>query len=113
MVESINWVKAARITDIPPDCGVCIKIGNEQIAVFNYSRRNEYFAVQNQCPHKRQMVLSRGMIGDSGGEPKVACPFHKRTFSLNSGKCLNDDEYCIKTFPVKVENGEMFIGIGG
>jgi nitrite reductase (NADH) small subunit len=42
----------------------------------------------------------------------VACPFHKKTFSLVDGHCLNDDE-CerIKTFPVKVENNIVFIGI--
>jgi hypothetical protein len=29
---------------------------------------------QNQCPHKGDMVLGRGLIGDEKGEPKVARP---------------------------------------
>jgi len=55
------------------------------------------------------MALSRGMIGTQGDEPKVACPFHKKTFSLRTGECLNSNECAIKTYPVKVENGKVFI----
>ena len=48
--------------------------------------------------------LSRGMIGSQDGEPKVACPFHKKTFSLQTGKCLSDEGcYEISTYAVKVE----------
>ena len=60
----------------------------KQIAVFHFARRNEWYACQNLCPHKMQMILSRGMIGSEKGEPKVACPFHKKTFSLKTGKNL-------------------------
>jgi nitrite reductase (NADH) small subunit len=57
------------------------------------------------------MALSRGMIGSDGDVPKVACPFHKKTFSLVSGNCLSGDDYEIKTYPVKIENGLVYIGI--
>jgi nitrite reductase (NADH) small subunit len=81
-----------------------------QIAVFNFTRRNEWYACQNLCPHKMQMILSRGMIGSHEGEPKVACPFHKKTFSLKSGQCLNADVDSISVFPVRVEDGFVYIG---
>ena len=57
------------------------------------------------------MALSRGMIGSQGDEPKVACPFHKRTFSLKTGEKLSDDDCAIKTYEVKVEEGKVFIGV--
>jgi nitrite reductase (NADH) small subunit len=57
------------------------------------------------------MALSRGMIGTQNDEPKVACPFHKKTFSLATGECLSGDECNIKTYPVKVEDGNVLIGI--
>ncbi|EPR70437.1 Nitrite reductase [NAD(P)H] small subunit [Winogradskyella psychrotolerans RS-3] len=56
------------------------------------------------------MALSRGMIGSDGDEPKVACPFHKKTFSLRSGKNLNGDSCDIATYPIKVEDGYVYIG---
>jgi nitrite reductase (NADH) small subunit len=112
-IADIEWVLACYTDDVPVNGGACMKHGDEQIAIFNFSRRNEWYATQNLCPHKQQMVLSRGMIGSTGEDctPKVACPFHKKTFSLLSGECLSDDEYQIKTYPVKVVDGKVYVGI--
>jgi nitrite reductase (NADH) small subunit len=105
------WFKAARVEDFPENGGACVKYKNLQIAVFNFTRRNEWYACQNLCPHKMQMVLSRGMIGSVQGEPKVACPFHKRTFSLKTGECLSAEECSITVYPVRIENGYVHIGL--
>ena len=104
------WFKAARISDFPENGGACIKYKDLQIAVFNFSRRGEWYACQNLCPHKMQMALSRGMIGSTDTDPKIACPFHKKTFSLLNGQCLNGEEEKISVFPVKVEDGFIYIG---
>src|SRR5690606_3843771 len=110
--ESVRtWYKAAPVHHFPENGGACVKYGDMQIAVFNFSRRSEWYACQNLCPHKMQMVLSRGMIGSTNGEPKVACPFHKRTFSLKTGTCLNAEACSISVFPVKVEDGYVMIGV--
>jgi nitrite reductase (NADH) small subunit len=108
--EVTVWFKAAPAQAFPENGGACVKYKDQQIAVFNFSRRNEWYACQNLCPHKMQMVLSRGIIGSVEGEPKVACPFHKRTFSLKSGECLNAEECSIDVFPVKVEDGFVYLG---
>jgi nitrite reductase (NADH) small subunit len=107
----ITWFYACRQSDVPINGGVCVKYHHQQIALFHFTRRGEWYATQNECPHRKQMVLSRGIIGTQQGEPKVACPFHKRTFSLRTGECLNDDGCSIKTYPVKVEGEKVFIGI--
>ena len=59
--------------------------------------------------HKREAVLSRGIIGDQQGVPKVACPLHKKTFSLESGECLSGDPYRVEVFPVRVEGDDVFV----
>ncbi len=102
---------AARTEDIPENGGACVLVEGRQIAVFNFKSRNEWYACQNLCPHKRQMILSRGMIGSQENEPKVACPFHKKTFSLATGKNLNGDTCDITTYPVHVEDGMVYIGL--
>ncbi len=106
-----KWFTACRVEDVVTNGGVCVKCGEEQIALFYFTRRNEWFATQNECPHKKQMALSRGMIGTFQDEPKIACPFHKKTFSLVTGQCLSGDECAIKTYPVKIEDGFVFIQI--
>jgi nitrite reductase (NADH) small subunit len=106
-----KWQLACRTEDVPTDGGACVLINSEQIAIYNFARRGEWFATQNLCPHKQQMALSRGMIGTTLDEPKVACPFHKKTFSLKSGACLSGDDYQIKTYAVKVIDGKVFVGV--
>ncbi|MFY0652659.1 MAG: nitrite reductase small subunit NirD [Cyclobacteriaceae bacterium] len=104
------WFRAAEASAFPTNGGACIIYKGLQVAVFNFSRKGEWYATQNLCPHKKQMILSRGMIGSQGEEPKVACPFHKKTFSLESGKNLNGTECDLATYPVKVEEGIVYVG---
>ncbi|HMO60581.1 MAG TPA: nitrite reductase small subunit NirD [Ferruginibacter sp.] len=109
--KTITWFPACNKADVPENGGVCVKYEDEQIALFHFARRGEWYATQNECPHRKQMALSRGMIGTQADEPKVACPFHKKTFSLKTGECLSGDECAIKTYAVKVENDTIYIGI--
>lgn len=109
--ETLTWHVACRIEDVPQDGGACVLIAGQQIAIYNFTRRVEWYATDNQCPHRQQMALSRGMIGSQQGEPKVACPFHKKTFSLETGKCLSGEEYQIRTYPVMVEAGLVYVAL--
>ncbi|CAN5482432.1 nitrite reductase small subunit NirD [soil metagenome] len=111
IIKHITWFKACRTEDVPLNGGVCVKYNDEQIALFHFTRRDEWYATQNMCPHRQQMALSRGMLGSQNGEPKIACPFHKKTFSLATGECLSGDECAIKTYPVKVVHDVVFIGV--
>ena len=110
-LESVKvWFKAAEISKFPKNGGACVKYKEKQIAVFNFSREGKWYACQNLCPHKMEMVLSRGMIGEDMGTPKVACPLHKKTFSLETGENLNGDLEAVATYPVKIEDNFVYIG---
>lgn len=124
-----RWVQVGKAWHFPADGGAAIKYGATQIAVFNFSSRGpkkgsdpenaggqtpfsdrgEWYACQNMCPHRREFVLSRGMIGDHNGTPKVACPVHKKTFALESGKCLSGDDYQVEVFAVKVDGDDVYV----
>ncbi len=107
--EDVRWVKVGTVSDFPEDGGATIKYGKTQIAVFNCVTRGEWYATQNMCPHKKAFVLSRGLVGDAQDVPKVACPLHKKTFSLQTGQSLSDPEYQIATFPVKIDGRDVFL----
>ncbi|MEJ7778589.1 MAG: nitrite reductase small subunit NirD [Daejeonella sp.] len=111
VISGQQWILVCKAEDIPENGGACVKVEEQQVAVFNFKRRNQWYATQNLCPHKQQMVLSRGMIGSAGEncEPKVACPFHKNTFSLITGEGISDEALHIKTYPVKVYSGLVYI----
>lgn len=104
------WFKAAPVSAFPQNAGACIKYGDKQIAVFNFARKGKWYACQNLCPHKMEMVLARGLTGEENDIPKVACPLHKRTFSLETGENLNADLPPIATYPVKIKDGFVYVG---
>jgi len=104
-----TWVKLAQVAEVPRDGGIAARYGETEIAIFNFASRGEWFASHNLCPHKRQMVLARGILGDASGMPKVACPLHKNTFDLRSGACLTGDLDAIATFPVKIEGDDVLV----
>ena len=108
---SLVWYRAAPVSAFPPNGGACVMAGPLQIAVFNFERRGEWYACQNLCPHRQQMALSRGLLGSTNGVAKVACPYHKTTFSLVTGECLGSDVPSIATYPVRVENDWVLVGL--
>lgn len=107
-VYNRSWVPMLAASEIPRDTGVTVKFGRAQIAVFR-TADDRIFATQARCPHKGDAVLGRGLVGDQSGVPKVACPLHKRTFSLETGECLNAESAGIVTFPTKVEGGLVYL----
>ncbi len=108
--DVVSWIRVGAVNDFPENAGACIKHKSRQIAVYHFTRTQKWYACQNLCPHKMEMVLARGLSGDAGGIPKLACPMHKKTFSLEDGSNLNGEDYSIATYPVKVEDGNVYIG---
>jgi nitrite reductase (NADH) large subunit len=104
-----RWVNVGTVSDFPRNGGATIKYGKVQIAVFNFSSRGAWYASQQMCPHKKAFVLSRGIIGDASGVAKIACPLHKKTFSLESGECISGDDYAIQVFAVKIEAEKVYL----
>jgi nitrite reductase (NADH) large subunit len=104
-----EWVRLASVRDVPVDGGIAARHGDTQIAIFNFASKGAWYATQNLCPHKRQMVLARGIVGDQAGAPKVACPLHKKTFDLSSGRCLSGEDLEIATFPVRIEGDDVWV----
>jgi nitrite reductase (NADH) large subunit len=104
-----QWVRVASVDDVPDDGGIAVRHGPAQVALFRLGGRSEYYATQNVCPHKKEMVLARGLVGDQAGAPKVACPLHKKTFDLKTGDCLSGDPLSIETFPVRVEGNDLWV----
>lgn len=105
-----EWIRIGETEDFCKDLGGCVKVDGKQIAVFNVKDKSEWYAVQNMCPHDNKMVLSRGLVGDFSGIPKVACPLHKHNFDLTTGKHVSEGEINdLITYPVKVQEGTVYL----
>lgn len=104
-------VRACRLEDIVQNTGVCALVGGEQVAIFRLDDDRVY-ALGNNDPFSRANVLSRGIVGDLGGELVVASPVYKQHFSLRTGRCLEDETILIPVYRARVENGFVVVEPG-
>jgi nitrite reductase (NADH) small subunit len=111
-IESIEpttqqWTTICPIERILPNTGVCALVNGKQLAVFRVGDGMDVYAIDNYDPFSKASVLSRGIVGDRNGIPKVASPIYKQNFNLLTGECLDDDKVKILTFLVRVSDGQV------
>ena len=102
------WQRICALDDILPETGVCALLGERQIAVFRLAD-NQLFALDNHDPKSGANVLSRGIVGDLGGEPVVASPIYKQHYALRSVVCLEDAGTTLPTFEVQARDGAVWL----
>jgi nitrite reductase (NADH) small subunit len=100
-----QWTTICPLERILPDTGVCALLNGQQIAVFRVG--DEVYAIDNFDPFSKAYVLSRGIVGDRQGIPKVASPIYKQNFSLLTGECLDDPTVRLPTFAARVIDGQV------
>ncbi len=101
------WRAVCEPDDILPDTGVCADIDGKQIALFRVD--DVIYALDNRDPASGANVLSRGIVGDLGGEIVVASPIYKHHFSLATGRCLEEPDYSIDAYPTRTVDGKIWI----
>lgn len=106
----MNWTDVCALSDLPSDSGACALVDGQQVALFYLSKPQQVYALANYDPIGKANVLSRGMVGDLGGEPMVASPLYKQHYSLVTGQCFEDADIKLATFPVQIENNRVLVG---
>jgi nitrite reductase (NADH) small subunit len=98
------WARVCRIDQLTPGRGAAARVAGRQVAVFRIPSGDgeSLFALDNRDPFSGAQVLSRGLVGDKGGVPKVTSPVYKQGFDLRTGVCLDDPEVAVPTYPVTV-----------
>jgi nitrite reductase (NADH) large subunit len=101
------WRAICEVQDILPNTGVCAYIDGRQVAVFRVD--DMIYALDNFDPASGANVLSRGIVGDLGGELVVASPIYKQHFSLATGRCLEEPDYSVNTYPARLAAGTVWV----
>ena len=104
-----SWREVCDLSDILPNTGVCTLVNGQQVAVFRLGETDTVYALSNWDPFSRANVLSRGIVGDRAGRPKVASPIYKQSFCLKTGLCLDDDSVQIPAFEARVRGDSVEI----
>lgn len=99
------WTRVAALDEIPSLGARVVKRTEGDIAVFR-NAENEVFALRDKCPHKGG-PLSQGIVHGR----HVTCPLHGWNIALADGEAVAPDKGCAGTFPVKIEDGVVFLQI--
>ena len=110
-ISSTQWQTICHERDLIGNTGVCALFNHTQVAIFLCRASGKLYAVDNFDPIGRANVMSRGIMGTIGDKPIVASPLYKQRFSLESGECLDDTQWHIKTYPVRNHQGDIQLGI--
>ena len=101
---SNGWIKTCAANDIEPEDVMRFDHGDQSFAIYRTSD-DKFYATEGFCTHAR-VHLAGGLVMDN----IIECPKHNGRFDFTTGHakgapvCVN-----LKTFPIKVENGEVFI----
>lgn len=105
------WVGACALDRLVPGRGVAVLLPDgRQVALFRLAD-DVLHAVDNLDPYSGAAVMSRGLTGDRAGEPTVASPLLKQVFSLRDGQALDDDAVGLASYPVRVHEGLVQVGV--
>jgi naphthalene 1,2-dioxygenase system ferredoxin subunit len=100
-----NWIDAAAADAVPEDDVIAVPLAGKEVALYGVD--GQVYATDNICTHGHARLCD-GFL--EGGE--IECPLHQGRFDVRSGKAmctpLTED---IRTYPVKIENGRVFVDL--
>jgi len=100
-----DWIEIGTLDDIPKQGSRIVKNADGDIAVFR-TEDDQIFAMHDSCPHKGG-PLSQGIVYGH----RVACPLHNWSIELESGEAVAPDEGRVACFPIRVEDGKVFLSL--
>jgi len=103
-VQTRQYVLATSLTELQKTNCMNVSVDGHTLALFNYDGRP--YAVDNRCPHMG-FPLHRGTLQDG----ILTCHWHHARFDLASGGTFDLWADDVRTFPVQVRDGEVWIDI--
>lgn len=100
-----DYIAVATVDELPNGARKIIEIDGKALAVFNIA--GAFYAIADVCSHDDGPVAEGELDGH-----EIECPRHGARFDVRTGKVLSFPAIVdIPAYPVKVENGEVFIGL--
>ena len=101
----MTWVRVGATAELLPGEYRVVYDGDTPIAVFNID--GDLYAIEDICTHDGG-PLAEGEVE----EDVVICPRHGARFSIRTGAALSFPAVTpVETYPVKVEEGDLLIGL--
>jgi nitrite reductase/ring-hydroxylating ferredoxin subunit/Fe-S cluster biogenesis protein NfuA len=101
---SVGWQRGPRIEDVPPGRMARMEAEPESILIVN--QENRLSAFRNSCAHQGR-PLDGGLFDAESGT--ITCPWHGFCFDVGSGECLTAPQAQLEPFPLKVQDGFIWV----
>lgn len=100
-----RFMTVARVEDVPPGTARQVWVHGEPVALFNLD--GEFYAISDICTHE-EYYLHGGVIAGT----EIECPMHGAVFDITTGEVMEPPaEYPLATFPCRVVDGEVQVGV--
>jgi nitrite reductase/ring-hydroxylating ferredoxin subunit len=96
----------AGAADLAPGTVRAVALAGTEVLVSNVN--GSYHAIQNKCSHA-ESPLAGGRVRNGF----VSCPLHGARFELATGKCLGNAYRPVPSYPVRVDDGRVLVGLAG
>ena len=103
-VPGRQYVRAARVDDVRAAGCLSVQVQGHVLGLF--SDRGRIYAVDNQCPHMG-FPLDRGTVKDG----ILTCHWHHARFELASGGTFDQFAGDVRSFPVEIRDGEVWVDV--
>ena len=97
--------RVARLADLPTGQPTLVETEGTRVVLTRVN--DDVFACSDECAHQGG-PLSEGIVHGR----KVACPLHNWIIDLEDGQATGADKGCTRSFPVKLENGRVYLDMG-
>ena len=116
-----NWVGVCTRTQLIPERGVAVLVGDRQVALFRITGIDAegnptdfVYAVGHHDPACGANVIARGIVGSIGtpeGDQRdtVASPMYKDVYDLITGECLTRPEFRLPVFRTWIAGGVVYV----
>ena len=101
---STDWLQVCALHELSCAGVKTLALQDLNVAVFRLAD-GRLFGIEDRCPH-RGARLSAGVVYDGD---KIACLDHGWGIRLTDGRVEAPEQGCVPTFPVKVEDGLVFV----
>lgn len=101
----IGWVLVGPLTSLEDHDVTRFDHGDVSLAVYRIG--NDVYATDDFCTHERAH-LSEGLLFDC----VIECPKHNGRFDIRTGRALKAPaRIALRTYPAKIDNGNVFVQI--
>lgn len=82
--------------------GRVVQVGRRKVLVLNIE--GDYYALDSYCAHRAAPLVNGEVVNG-----QLLCPWHGNTFDVATGTCRAMPEESVRTYPVRVHEGKVWV----